>query len=65
MKKKHRLLKIILLCIGGLLVTTLALAGGFLIFASATTLQVKDKGKAADNCVHRHKAHIVAGQGIL
>ena len=43
MKKKHRLLKIILLCIGGLLVTTLALAGGFLIFASATTLQVKDK----------------------
>ena len=42
MKKKHRLLKIILLCVGGLLVTTLALVGGFLIFASATTLQVKD-----------------------
>ena len=42
MKKKHRVLKIILLCVGGLLVTTLALVGGFIIFASATTLQVKD-----------------------
>ena len=43
MKKKHRLLKIILLCVGGLLVTTLTLVGGFLIFATATTLQVKDE----------------------
>ena len=42
MKKKHRVLKIILLCVGGLLVTTLALVGGFIIFASATTLHVKD-----------------------
>ena len=43
MKKKHSVLKIVLLCVGGLLVTTLALVGGFLIFASATTLKVKDK----------------------
>ena len=42
MKKKHRALKIVILCVGGFLVTTLALVGGFLIFASATTLQVKD-----------------------
>ena len=40
--KKHRVLKIVLLCVGGLLITTLALFGGFIIFASATTLQVKD-----------------------
>ena len=43
MKKKHKVLKIVLLCVGGLLVTVLALVGGFLIFATATTLQVKDQ----------------------
>ena len=43
MKKKHKVLKIVLLCIGGLLVTVLALVGGFLIFATATTLKVQDK----------------------
>ena len=42
MKKKHRALKIVLLCVGGFLVTILALVGGFIIFASATTLQAKD-----------------------
>ena len=42
MKKKHRALKIVLICVGGLLAATLAFVGGFLIFASATTLQVKD-----------------------
>ena len=40
--KKHRALKIVLLCVGGFLITVLALVGGFLIFATATTLHVKD-----------------------
>ena len=43
MKKKHKVLKIVLLCVAGLLVTVLAFVGGFLIFATATTLQVKDQ----------------------
>lgn len=42
MKKKHRALKIVLICVGGFLAFVLTLVGGFLIFASATTLQVKD-----------------------
>ena len=42
MKKKHRALKIVLLCVGGFLITILALVGGLLIFATATTLHVKD-----------------------
>ena len=43
MKKKHRALKIVFICVGGLLALVLTLVGGFLIFASATTLQVKDE----------------------
>ena len=42
MKKKHRALKIVFICVGGFLALILTLVGGFLIFATATTLQVKD-----------------------
>ena len=42
MKKKHRALKILFICVGGFLALILTLVGGFLIFASATTLKVKD-----------------------
>ena len=42
MKKKHRALKIVFICVGGFLALVLTLVGGFLIFATATTLQVKD-----------------------
>ena len=40
--KKHRALKIVLICVASFLAVILAFVGGFLIFASATTLQVKD-----------------------
>ena len=42
MKKKHRVLKIVFISVGALLALVLAFVGGFLIFASATTLKVKD-----------------------
>ena len=42
MKKKHRVLKIVFISVGALLALVLAFVGGFLIFATATTLQVKD-----------------------
>ena len=41
-KKKHRPLKIVLICVGAFLASIIAFVGGFLIFASATTLKVKD-----------------------
>ena len=41
-KKKHRGLKIALICVCSFLAFILAFVGGFLIFASATTLKVKD-----------------------
>ena len=42
MKKKNRPLKVVLICVGAFLASVIALVGGFLIFASATTLKVKD-----------------------
>ena len=47
--KKHRALKIVFICVGGLLALVLTLVGGFLIYASATTLQVKDVEDMAIN----------------
>ena len=44
-KKKRKVLKIILLSIGGLLGTVVMLFGIFLIYASATTLKVQDREK--------------------
>ena len=41
--KKHRTLKIVLISFASLIGLLIAFVGGFLIFASATTLQVKDK----------------------
>ena len=41
--KKHKKLKIVLIAIGSLLALLIAFVGGVLIFASATTLKVKDK----------------------
>ena len=49
MKKKHRALKIVFICVGGFLALVLTLVGGFLIYASATTLQVKDVEDMAIN----------------
>ena len=43
MKKKHKVLKIVLIAIGSLFALLIAFVGGFLIFASATSLKVKDK----------------------
>ncbi len=40
--KKHKVLKIILIVVGSFLATIITFVGAFLIFASATTLQVKD-----------------------
>ena len=48
-KKKHRVLKIILICVGAFLALIIALVGGFLIFATATTLKVKDVEDMAIN----------------
>ena len=42
MKKKHRALKIVFISVGAFLALFIAFVGGFLIFATATTLQVKD-----------------------
>ena len=42
MKKKHRALKIVFMSVGAFLALIIAFVGGFLIYASATTLQVKD-----------------------
>ena len=47
--KKHRALKIVFICVGGLLALVLTLVGGFSIYASATTLQVKDVEDMAIN----------------
>ena len=49
MKKKHRALKIVFICVGGFLALVLTLVGGFLIFASVTTLEVKDVEDMAIN----------------
>lgn len=43
MKKKHRVLKIVFISVGAFLALIIAFVGGFLIFATATTLQVKDE----------------------
>ena len=40
--KKHKALKIVLISIGSILGTVVLLLGGVLIFASVTTLHVKD-----------------------
>lgn len=40
--KKHKVLFIVLISIGGIFALLLSFVGGFLIFASATTLKVKD-----------------------
>ena len=40
--KKHRALKIVLRCIGLILALVIVFVGGFIIFAGATTLKVKD-----------------------
>ena len=40
---KNKALKISLIAVGGFLATVLTIVGGFLIYASATTLKVKDK----------------------
>ena len=45
MKKKNKALRIVLLCVGGFLVTILTTVGAFLIFASATTLKAESKMK--------------------
>ena len=42
MKKKHKVLKIVLISLGSLVALLIAFVGGFLIYASATTLKVKD-----------------------
>ena len=42
-KKKHRGLKIALICVCSFLALVLVFVGGFLIFATATTLKVKDE----------------------
>lgn len=39
---KHKALKITLISVGAVVATLLSFVGGFLVFASATTLQVKD-----------------------
>ena len=44
-QKAKKVLKIVLLSVGGVLVTVVSLFGGFLIYASATTLPVKDVEK--------------------
>ena len=40
--KKHKVLKVVLIVVGSFLATVITFVGAFLIFASATTLQVKD-----------------------
>ena len=47
--KKHRALKIVLISFASLIGLVIAFVGGFLIFASATTLQVKDKEEMSIN----------------
>ena len=47
--KKHRALKIVLICVASFLAVILAFVGGFLIFASATTLRVKDSEEMVVN----------------
>ena len=42
MKKQHKPLKIVLISVGSALALALALVGGFIIYASATTLNPKD-----------------------
>ncbi len=49
MKKKHKALKITLISIGSVLALIIAFIGGVLIFASATTLKVKDREAMAVN----------------
>ena len=43
MKKKHKVLKIVLISVGGFFATILTIVGAFLIYASATTLKVEDE----------------------
>ena len=43
--KKHKALKIVLIVVGSIFTLLLSFIGGVLIFASATTLKVKDKEK--------------------
>ena len=62
MKKKHRALKIVFICVGGFLALVLAFVGGFLIFASATTLKVTDTAKVDVKGASDKK--IVAGQNL-
>ena len=45
--KKHKALKIVLIAVGSIFALLIAFVGGVLIFASATTLKVKDKEKMA------------------
>ena len=45
--KKHKALKIVLISIGGVFALLISFIGGVLIFASATTLKVKDTEKMA------------------
>ena len=47
--KKHRVLKIALISVGSLFALLIAFMGGFLIFASATTLKVKDQEEMSIN----------------
>ena len=41
-KKKNKILKIVLIALGSALAIVIAFVGGFIIFATATTLKVKD-----------------------
>ena len=47
--KKHKVLKIILISVGSLLALIITFVGGFLIYASATTLKVQDKEEMTIN----------------
>ena len=47
--KKHKALKIVLISIGAVFALVISFIGGVLIFASATTLKVKDKEKMQVN----------------
>ena len=65
--KKKKVLKIILICLGALLAVIIAIVGGFLIFASATTLKVKDKEEMAINnnqSLKVDKSQVVVEDGL-
>ena len=63
--KKHRALKIVALCVAGFLVTILTLVGGFLIFATATTLKVKDVEDMEINGDLNHSADAIHEMKLL